>query len=81
MRNAATGTDFVMPIEFDRWLESARMEKILEAGEENRQADIELGRQLERERILHLLENQKVAPLAAWDIYMEVVREIIEEES
>jgi hypothetical protein len=33
------------------------MEKILEAGEENRQADIELGRQLERERILVLLQS------------------------
>jgi hypothetical protein len=32
-----------------------RMEKILEAGEENRQADIELGRQLERDRILSLV--------------------------
>jgi hypothetical protein len=28
---------------------SDRMQKILEAGEENRQADIELGRRLERE--------------------------------
>jgi hypothetical protein len=35
------------------------MEKILEAGEENRQADIELGRQLERERILELLEGER----------------------
>jgi hypothetical protein len=33
------------------------MRKILEAGEENRQADIELGRQLERERILVLLQS------------------------
>ena len=38
---------------------SERMEKILEAGEENRQADIELGRQLERERILELLEGER----------------------
>ncbi len=37
--------------------ERTRMEKILEAGEENRQADIELGRQLERERILVLLQS------------------------
>jgi hypothetical protein len=36
---------------------SERMRKILEAGEENRQADIELGRQLERERILVLLQS------------------------
>jgi hypothetical protein len=36
---------------------SERMSKILEAGEENRQADIELGRQLERERILVLLQS------------------------
>jgi len=35
--------------------ERTRMEKILEAGEENRQADIELGRQLERDRILSLV--------------------------
>jgi len=34
---------------------SERLEKILEAGEENRQADIELGRQLERERIIAML--------------------------
>jgi hypothetical protein len=34
---------------------SERMRKILEAGEENRQADIELGRQLERDRILSLV--------------------------
>jgi hypothetical protein len=33
------------------------MRKILEAGEDNRQADIELGRQLERERILVLLQS------------------------
>jgi hypothetical protein len=33
------------------------MEKILEAGEENRQADIELGRQLERERILQMIRT------------------------
>jgi len=37
--------------------ERTRMEKIFEAGEENRQADIELGRQLERERILVLLQS------------------------
>jgi hypothetical protein len=36
---------------------SERMRKILEAGEENRQADIELGRQLERDRILVLLQS------------------------
>lgn len=36
---------------------SDRMSKILEAGEENRQADIELGRQLERERVLTLLRS------------------------
>ncbi len=36
---------------------SERMRKILEAGEDNRQADIELGRQLERERILVLLQS------------------------
>jgi len=36
---------------------SDRMRKILEAGEDNRQADIELGRQLERERILVLLQS------------------------
>jgi hypothetical protein len=36
---------------------SERMEKILEAGEENRQADIELGRQLERERILQMIRT------------------------
>ena len=35
-----------------------RMEKILEAGEENRQADIELGRQLERERIIALIKGE-----------------------
>ena len=34
-----------------------RMSKILEAGEENRQADIELGRELERDRILTLLRS------------------------
>jgi hypothetical protein len=33
-------------------MERSRMEKILEAGEENRQADIQLGRRLERERIV-----------------------------
>jgi hypothetical protein len=33
------------------------MRKILEAGEDNRQADIELGRQLERDRILVLLQS------------------------
>mgnify|MGYP007071575338 CR=1 FL=1 len=32
------------------------------------------------ERIFKILENQKVQPLGAWDIYMEAVREIIEEE-
>jgi hypothetical protein len=52
---------------------SERMEKILEAGEENRQADIELGRRLERARILQLLENQNAVPLSA-------VRAIIEGE-
>lgn len=36
---------------------SDRMSKILEAGEENRQADIELGRELERERVLTLLRS------------------------
>jgi hypothetical protein len=36
---------------------SERMKKILEAGEENRQADIELGRQLERERILQMIRT------------------------
>lgn len=36
---------------------SDRMRKILEAGEDNRQADIELGRQLERDRILVLLQS------------------------
>ncbi len=36
---------------------SKRMSKILEAGEDNRQADIELGRQLERDRILVLLQS------------------------
>lgn len=34
-----------------------RLEKILEAGEENRHADIELGRQLERERIIALIKG------------------------
>jgi hypothetical protein len=34
---------------------SDRLGKILEAGEDNRQADIELGRQLERERITTML--------------------------
>ena len=38
---------------------SERLEKILEAGEENRQADIELGRQLERERILQMIRAIK----------------------
>jgi hypothetical protein len=33
------------------------MRKILEAGEDNRQADIELGRRLERDRILVLLQS------------------------
>jgi hypothetical protein len=36
---------------------SDRMSKILEAGEDNRQADIQLGRRLERERILVLLQS------------------------
>ena len=36
---------------------SERMKKILEAGEENRQADIDLGRQLERERILQMIRT------------------------
>ncbi len=36
---------------------SERMRKILEAGEDNRQADIQLGRQLERDRILVLLQS------------------------
>jgi len=36
---------------------SERMRKILEAGEDNRQADIEIGRQLERDRILVLLQS------------------------
>ena len=36
---------------------SERMRKILEAGEDNRQADIELGRRLERDRILVLLQS------------------------
>ncbi len=36
---------------------SERMRKILEAGEDNRQADIELGRELERDRILVLLQS------------------------
>jgi len=36
---------------------SERMKKILEAGEENRQADIELGRRLERERILQMIRT------------------------
>jgi hypothetical protein len=38
---------------------SDRLEKILEAGEDNRQADIELGRQLERERIIALIKGEK----------------------
>jgi hypothetical protein len=33
------------------------MNKILDAGEENRQADIELGRQLERDRVLSLVRS------------------------
>ena len=37
---------------------SDRMDKILEACEENRQADIELGRQLERERIIGLIKGE-----------------------
>ena len=36
---------------------SERMRKILEAGEDNRQADIQLGRELERDRILVLLQS------------------------
>ena len=36
---------------------SERMNKILDAGEENRQADIELGRQLERDRVLSLVRS------------------------
>ena len=36
-------------------MERTRMEKILDSGEENRQADIELGRQLERDRVLSLV--------------------------
>ena len=39
---------------------SDRMSKILEAGEENRQADIELGRRLERERIIGLVDHALV---------------------
>ena len=39
-------------------MERTRMEKILDAGEENRQADIELGRQLERERIIALITER-----------------------
>ena len=41
---------------------SDRMSKILEAGEENRQADIELGRQLERARILAIFEGMEPLP-------------------
>ena len=40
-------------------MERSRMEKILEAGEENRQADIQLGRHLERERIIELFEAER----------------------
>ena len=32
------------------------------------------------QRVFDILENQKVQPLGAWDIYMSAVREIIEEE-
>lgn len=34
---------------------SERMRKLIELGEDLRQADIELGRQLERERVLSLV--------------------------
>ena len=38
-------------------MERSRMEKILEAGEENRQADIQLGAKQERERIIALVKE------------------------
>jgi hypothetical protein len=45
---------------------SERMRKILEAGEENRQADIELGRSLERERIVELLKGSVMTEHQDW---------------
>ena len=36
-------------------MQRTRMEKIMGAGEANRQADMEIGRQLERDRVLRLL--------------------------
>ena len=36
-------------------MQLTRMEKIMGSGEANRQADMEIGRQLERDRVLRLL--------------------------
>jgi hypothetical protein len=50
---------------------SDRLEKILEAGEDNRQADIERGRQLERERIIGIIEENPDKP---W-LFLESIEE------
>jgi hypothetical protein len=52
-------TAYTVGIMVGERMERSRMEKILAAGEENRQADIQLGRHLERERILELLEGER----------------------
>lgn len=51
---------------------SDRMKDILESGAENRQADIELGREWEREQILNLLYDFKTNFGTGWDtVYSE----------
>lgn len=55
-------------------MERSRMEKILEAGEENRQADIQLGRHLERERILSLVEDYAHNETWSWNDLLRKIR-------
>lgn len=56
-------------------MERSRMEKILEAGEENRQADIQLGRHLERERILSLVEDYAENETWSWNDLLRKIKE------
>jgi DNA integrity scanning protein DisA with diadenylate cyclase activity len=55
-------------------MERSRMEKILEAGEENRQADIQLGRHLERERILSLVEDYAENETWSWNDLLRKIK-------
>jgi hypothetical protein len=58
---------------------SERLEKIVEAGQDNRQADIELGRKLERERIawcLRKLAENVIKPSEYREGYLQAADDV-----